>query len=378
MKDKYEFILELLETGKLTPAQKERVMLLSTNVIKDSSQKENEIIKRIEEIEEKIKPVITTEPPDVKIIVHKHTPKEMVNFLHQFSKSDDLKWFTHNGCPLPFDYDSTISTAKKLIPKYPKISINYLTYSNVRRFLFEEINDKGKRYPCWDNIKIIQYTWFDVKDWCKSHPQEDPFNAEINNEPFLPYINIFKNVIEFRTDNKDLTFFKRIKQLISNKIVTDINPIYTDNFKANSKSLNIYIDTNLFFKALTQIIDWININKAKSNELEIDLVSNPQYYKLEIFHKKSYITSSIDNQKIKGIQGDFEKTRKNLFCVADWEILADFQYGNKKVSYNITCLDINTCINRKGSEQKISENVFSKLEKQIGGVKHILKLYKTI
>lgn len=39
VKDKYEFILELLETGKLTPAQKERVMLLSTKIIKDTSNK---------------------------------------------------------------------------------------------------------------------------------------------------------------------------------------------------------------------------------------------------------------------------------------------------------------------------------------------------
>ena len=383
MKDKYEFIVELLETNKLTPAQKERVMILSANAIKDSSKNDDDIIKRIEKIEAEIRGNKESDPPkpaEERIYVNKHTPQEMVKFLHLFSKSEDFKWFTHNDCPLPFDYNSRISIAKKLLPESPKISINFLTYSNVRNFLFEVKNKDGKRFPCWDNSnKIIKYTWVDVKDWCINHPKEDPFNAEITNDAFLPYINSFKNVIEFRTDVDNLTFLKRLKQFIKQNLYFDLKPIYTDNFKINANSLNVYIDTNLFFKGLKQIIDWINVNKSKSNEIEINLESNnDNYYQLEFFHKNSYFSLSPNNPKMKGTQGDFDKTRKNLFCVADWIIQAEFQYENKREYYNILCLDNNTFINTTKNNQELSENVFEKLDEQIGGVKHILKLYKTV
>ena len=81
---------------------------------------------------------------------------------------------------------------------------------------------------------------------------------------------------------------------------------------------------------------------------------------------------------MKGTQGDFDKTRKNLFCVADWIIQAEFQYENKRENYNILCLDNNTFIKGPNNNQELSENIFEKLDEKIGGVKHILKLYKTV
>ncbi|UOE39709.1 hypothetical protein [Chryseobacterium oryzae] len=378
-KDKYDFIQELLENKKLKPAQRERVLMLAKEEIKKDGVFGKDLEERVKKLEMSIegKTTIDNKNKQAETFINKHDPKSMVSFLNGFSKNDDLKWFTHKPDPnQEFNYPDYILYAKELLPKNAKVNINFLTYSNIRNFLFLTEDNNGNRYPCWKNYnENINYTWCDIKDWCEIHPNIHPYTAEINGESFEIFINQFKNVIEFRTDVSDFNFFNRIKELIKTRLSKDVKPKYLDGFRNIGQTLNTYIDTNLFFHAIIQIIEWININKAKSNEVSFDLVDRDGFYQFEIFHKNSYMSYAPDSLKIMGQQGDFDKTKKNLFCVADWEI--ETELDNKK-NYRITCLDDNTVVEIKNKQNVISKNIISELDYKIGGLKHILKLYKTI
>lgn len=378
-KNKYDFIQELLENKKLIPAQRERILMLAKEEIKKDGIFGKELGEKMNTLEQRMMNLEKNKGENKNEnsvgFVNIHDPKSMVNFLNGFSKNDELKWFTHPDDGQEFNYDNYISYANELLPKTPKININYFTYSNIRNFLFLTNDSKGDRYPCWRNHKqTINYTWYDIKNWCEIHPNMHPYNAEINGELFNIFINQFKNVIEFRTDLSDINFYNRVKELIKTKLSKDIKAEYLEGFKNLGQTLNVYIDTNLFFRAVSQILDWININKAKSNKITFDLIDKDGFYQFEIFHKNSYMSSAPDNPKIMGQQGDFDKTRKNLFCVVDWEI--ETVLDNK--NYRITCLNKDTIIEIKDKQQVISKNIILELDYQIGGLKHILKLYKTI
>lgn len=368
-KDKYDFIQELLENKKLQPTQKERVLLLAKEEIKKDGALGKKLEERVKKLEEMIN--INTHIN----FTSNHNPKSSVKFLNGFSKNDELKWFSHKpDGVISFNYDDYILYANELLPKAPKIPINFYTYSNIRNFIFNNLDEKGNRYPCKKNDGNIKYTWFDMKNWCDNNPGIHPYNAQIDGVIFNIYINQFKNVIEFRNDIIDLNFYNRVKKLIKSRLSKDLI-IDLKELRKVGQVLNVYIDTNLFFRSLEQILEWININKAKSNEVSFSLTDNGQYYQFEIFHKKSYISYKPNNPKILGQQGDFDKIRRNLFSVADWEIetiLDDKKY------YKIICLDENTAMERNGRKNIISENRIETLGNEINGVKHILKLYKNL
>jgi Histidine Kinase domain observed in conflict contexts len=311
-----------------------------------------------------------------------HAPIEMVRFLHKFSIDDDLKWFTHNpdNPQQKFLYEEYMAKAKKLIRKNPNFNINFLTFSNVRNFIFDNRDSMGNKYKCWaNNDEIIKYTWADVKEWCLQNQNIHPFIAEIEGTPFSKYINQFKNVIEFRNDNGDFTFLTRVQDFVINKLGADFNIFdsFNESFEKIGKTLNVYVDTNLFFKGLVQILSWITQNKAKSNIIEFSLFDESDYYQFEIFHKGSYISYSPDSTKINGQQGDFDKARKNLFCIVEWEIQGSFKYNDKTECCLLTCLDKDVYKEGKGSNEILLPNTVKQLPSDIGGVKHILKLFKT-
>jgi hypothetical protein len=315
-----------------------------------------------------------------------HAPIEMVRFLHKFSIDENFKWFTHapDNPVKGFNCNEYIKNANELLPIYPQyakrllsqkhgINVNFSTYQNIRNFIF------NTGYPCSTDKGRIKYTWSDLEEWCKNNPNAHPFNAEIGENVFSKYINQFKNIIEFRNDNEDFTFLTRVQDFIVNKLGTDFNVFdsFIESFEKIGKTLNVYMDTNLFFKGLGQILSWITQNKAKSNIIEFSLFDESDYYQFEIFHKGSYISYSPDSTKINGQQGDFDKARKNLFCVVDWEIQASFKYNGKIECFLITCLDKDVYKERNGSTEMLLPNTVKQLSYDIDGIKHILKLFKT-
>jgi hypothetical protein len=232
----------------------------------------------------------------------------------------------------------------------------------------------------YDNTKI-EKSWKDVENWCNENPEKHPFEAIIEDKPFSTYINQFKNTIEFRTDNNQNNFKTRFRQFVKNKLGSDFQDelLFSDSFSDIGSSLRTYIDVRLFFEAIAQILKWIEENKSKSNKVEINLSDFDNFYLLEIIHKDSYFSCDPKDNKLKGLSGDLEKLRLKLFCVADWEIQATIKHGNVKDNYKITCLDSNTMLQKVESQkEKLTENSIEKIDLQINGIKHLIKLYKNV
>ena len=154
----------------------------------------------------------------------------------------------------------------------------------------------------------------------------------------------------------------------------DFHLSFTENFTSVGQALKTFFDVRQFFLALEQICKWLDDNKTKSIDLDLDLINNTDsdYFEFVIFHKGSYYT--YDKTKSKGISGDLEKTRRYLFNVADWRIETDCN------NHSSICMD---CLSeghemfmdsqnqpRMYSEIKISECT------NVGGLKYIFKFYK--
>ena len=377
MNNKIDFIKDLLKSTKINAFQKERLFALATDEIKNIGNSDEIIFAEIAELKKRINDIgkITTvvKPPStVKNMVKSHSPKTMVKFLYSFSLDDKFKWFTHDpeGFLTTFNYKEYIENAKGEYDKTTGWNINNGTYHNVKNFIIDtgesnktNIFNKGK----------INCSWRDLEKWCIEHPNTHPYRAEINNELFKKYINQFKHIIEFRTDDTDSTFNFRIKKVIRDILGVDFVPKFSQPFDDIGQAVKIYCDINLLLNSIEQIVNWIRLNKSKSNEVDINLIDFDDYYQLEIIHKNSYFSVAPNNEKLKGISGDFDKTRKMLFSIADWEIITTINHNDVAADYKITCLDSNSEL----MNNILTPNKIEKLNDNSNCVKHILKLYKT-
>lgn len=381
MNDKISFIADLLNSKKITVEEKTRVLDLTKGEFGNINFENSEIKRRLNKIEIQVKqlqiiPIDKDKSTknDVEDIIKfkMHSPKTMVKFLYSFSIDEKYKWFTHNpeGLITEFDYRKYIKNADKEFNKTTGWNINNRTYHNIKNFI---INTGEKNKTIIYGKGTINYSWRDLEQWCNEHPNMHPYDAELSDNLFKKYINQFKQIIEFRTDEADLTFNLRIRKLIRDKLGVDFQPNFTDSFNEIGQSLKIFCDINLLLNAIEQLINWIIINKAKSIEVEINLVEHQEYFQLEIIHKNSYWSISPDDEKLRGLSGDFDKVRKTLFSVADWEMFITLKANEVVGNYKIICLNQRM----KLDNNKLTPNIIEKSDENLNCIKHILKLYKT-
>lgn len=376
---KNKFVLDILDYAlkkKIDTPIRDRLLKLVSNEVTKTGIIEETILERLTNLELEFGRIKNSNDPikapeRVKERVKKHSPKAMVKFLYHFTIDEKFKWFTHNpeGSITDFNYTNYTYAAKIEYDKVSGWNINRRTYFNVKNFIFDEKEEsfvfgKGK----------IDCSWRDVKTWCLNNLNAHPFEAEINGNIFKKYINQFKKVIEFRTDEPDSTFNIHVKNFIRKELGVDFNLSFSNSFILLGQSMKLYCDVNQFFYGLKNICEWIKINKSKSNDVEIDLEQSEEFYTLEIFHKMSYLAISPQHEKLKGLSGDFDTIRKLLFSVADWEIEASFQYDDSIENYKIICLDerVELISNKLNTPNKLE-----RLKQNINGVKHLIKMYKT-
>jgi len=376
--NKIDFINDLLSSKKLHLEDKTKILDLTKSELKNIEIGNEDIMNRIEKIEGLMKKGILnpiendSKMPIQKENSKKHSPKTMVKFLYRFSIDEKFKWFTHSpdGLLMGFDYKIYIENAYNEFDKATGWNINNQTYYNIKNFIIN--TGESNKTSVYGKGKL-KYSWRDYEKWCSENPNTHPYNSDLNDEKFKRYINQFKQIIEFRTDDADLVFNIRVRKLIRNLLGVDFNPVFSNSFNEIGQSVNIFCDINLLFNAIEQIIKWIVSNKAKSNEVEVDLVEKNEFFQLEIIHKNSFISSSSENEKLKGLSGDFDKVRKILFSVADWEILTTIKHNSLAQEIKIICLDSETEL----MNNVLNQNKIEKMKNVSNNVKHIIKLYKT-
>lgn len=358
------FIEKLYNSPSATSQDKERIVKLLL------SEREKGFV-----TEEKVRELIQSEMKKKGIEDSKqngekefsHNPLNMVNFLYQFSVNDKFKWFTHAPDPTnpdPFNYLQYINIAKE---NYGKISygVNTSTWSNVMNFIFD--TDK----PAMDAYgKKIDVCWKDMSEWCMANRNQHPYDVLIGDYRFERYIDIFKNAIQFRTDNDEYLFNKRVRKFLSEEAIndSDIKLSFSNDFRSIGSTVRTFIDVRQLFAFMKIIGKWIIENKSKGNRVEIAMVENDNSYTLTLLHVGSSL--NLDNEKLNGLSGDFHKTRNILLNVADWTILADTE--NLGPIF-ITCLDNGT---KNKKSEVITKNQIKKATNTVGGVKHLITFYK--
>lgn len=307
-----------------------------------------------------------------------HSPKDMVEFLYQFSRDGFFKWFTHDPEQTSIDYVAQYAKAEANLQLAGfNRSINSQTFVNIKNFICNTPYSPRDAYG-----KKIPYSWRDAIQWVRKNPESNPFSdCLFDGKPFKDYVAAFKNTIEFRTDDERMRFGLRLTDFLCNQC--DLSHEITDRFDFIDESvdtigcsLRAFIDVRLFFCALRQIVKWIDEKKAISRLAFVSLEASSDSYTLQVYHKGSYL--DIDNTKIKGQDGHFEMVRNYLFCVADWRIEADRRYDGKSCPIQIDCLDSDTVGIVDNDGLHLSENKVTPLTEKVGGVKHFIKFYKNI
>lgn len=313
----------------------------------------------------------------IKTKTKQHSPKDAVSFLYKFSQDEYFKWFAHDPEQKPINYLQNYSIADaRLRDEARTHAINSETYITIRNFICDTGHLPKDAYG-----EDIPFSWRNAITWVKDNPGKDPFReCYLDGKPFKHYVASFKNAIQFRTDDEEMRFGPRLVEFIcdhcglSDEVKDKLD--VDDSVVSIGDTLRAYLDVRMFFCAIRQIFEWIEEKRALTAKAIIKLEALPDSYVLSIFHKGS--TLDIDDTKIKGQDGDFEKVRFNLFCVADWTIEADRRFEGKNNPVRIECLNADTVGIFGGGKNYLSENKVTPLEKKVDGVKHIIKFYKNI
>lgn len=309
--------------------------------------------------------------------VQHHSPHKMIEFLSLFSKDDDFKWFTHK-----WDQDElTLETLmNQQADKRNKLSgwlyktdepINEKTYNQVWNFI--NFNNE-KEYPWRSNDdKPYKVGWHSIVEQHNQSPELPIENLKLEDGIlFLNYIRLFKGSIEFRTDLRtDDRFNVVIRNLIKQSINGAVELKFTENFKIKGRDVNIYCDIPSLLFGLRIICDWIVKHKINGSLATVDFFANPDSYEIIIFHHDSYF---LNITKLTEPSGDFCKLRERLFSVCDFKMHGDLhELGNSRGSIVIDGLSSNTT----KTNEKLSPCNIEHLEEIVGGIKYILKLYKS-
>lgn len=318
--------------------------------------------------------------PDSGITLY-HSPQIMIKFLALFSRDDRFKWYTHKwDVSTAFNIEEMIE--RQTIDKpvlsnmaYPKESgpvVNEKTYNQVWNFI-NFANSVSKSY-FWKNTKFenIPFGWHSVVNSSKENPNIPIENIILKDgHQFKDYIRMFKSVIEFRTDlNDDDRFSELVWSSIKSGLPKDFDIEFDSKFDEIGYDLNVYCDVIGMLSALNTICNWIVKHKARSSNVRVGLISENEYYVLEIIHVGSYFSNI---EKLKNPSGDFEELRRRLFSVCDFSLEGDYVHdGRRDGSLIITALNEDT----KLTDKILSHCDIKTSDNEIGGVKYKLKIYK--
>ncbi|MBD5241274.1 MAG: hypothetical protein HDS59_04265 [Barnesiella sp.] len=310
-----------------------------------------------------------------------HSPQTMIKFLSLFSRDDRFKWYTHK-----WDVSTALNIAemseRQTIVKYdlsnmvyPKESgpvVNEKTYNQVWNFI--SFANSGEKTYAWKNSKLenIRCGWHSIVNLSKEQPEIPVENLILEDgHQFMDYIRMFKAVIEFRTDlNDEDRFSELIWHRIKSDLPKDFEIKFDSKFDEIGYDLNVYCDVIGVLSALNTICNWMVKHKARSSSVNINLISENEYYMLDIIHVGSYF-SNID--KLKNPSGDLQELRKRLFSVCDFSLVGDYiKDGKKEGSLEVNALSEGTYIKAK----IMSPCDINTSDNEVGGIKYQLKIYK--
>lgn len=381
-KDKYDFILDLIENKKLNSSQKERVLRLSAEEMKkdgvtfderlrkieEGDKKETELRKRIEEIEKKLKEEIKNSDENDRVErkqVKKHNPKETYELLSYFSSIDGgMKNLTHSFNYGYITYEDLMKQCRgefeQGFKKYPNVPEALL--KRIEEFAFSENpnwyimrgKEKIDKKVGWSEPAFVK--WYKEK---QTHPAND---AYYNSEMIVP----FKETIQVRSDLGNL--IKLIDELSNRVFKNSINLT----IKESVHTAQFYTDVDRLGLAIYHIFMAIKQASEKNfcDEVEIDFKIKDGIKVLEIIHLDSKPTKNVNDFDFIG--GDLGNVQKYLWGLCNYDVLAKFQAGEfQKVILSDKYGEIEK---NKETGKWVGKN-YPITSEEVKGFTHVLKFY---
>ncbi len=381
-KDKYTFILDLIESKKLNPSQKEQVLRLSLDEIKkegkvfderlrrieDGNKNEAILIQRIEEIEKKIYDEIEDLDKSEEVAnkhFKKHNPKETYELLSNFSSIDGgMKNLIHSFNYGYIAYEDLMKQCKDEFEqgrkKHPNVPEALL--KRIEEFAFSENpnwyimrgEEKIDKKVGWSEPEFVK--WYKEK---QTHPAND---AYYNSEMIVP----FKETIQVRSDLGNL--IKLIDELSNRVFKNSINL----SIKEAVHTAQFYTDVDRLGLAIYHIFIAIKQASEKNfcDEVEIDFKIKDGIKILEIIHLDSKPTKNVNDFDFVG--GDLSNIQSKLWGLCNYDILAKFQAGEVQ---KVILSDKYGEIKKNKETGKWSGKNYSIAEGTVKGFTHVLKFY---
>lgn len=289
-KNKYEFFSELLETKRIEPGQKERLLKMMAAELKTSGYDETSILERLKVLEEGLGHengnVVLKSSFDSKLKTEDEKsdkresaqtkskerenklpkPLETKNFLSLFNNSEGLKYLTHKFNSEKPNYEDFIQLCKSEFEaakiKYPNVPVSLL--KRIEEFAFSK---NAKWFIRQGEQKIYpDYGWSEPNfiEWYKKDLNRHPaLDSKWNNEMIIP----FKETIEVRAGS--------LQNILENALNTSLGEsknnfsISQDNDKI--KLAEFYTDVDRFKYALFHIFSMIKGRSESNFCFEIDI-----------------------------------------------------------------------------------------------------------
>lgn len=322
-KNRYDFIIDLINKNKLSQSQKNRILKLSALELQKGN-KEFDV--RLSKIEELIKGDNNTKPYEVKKKIYGN-PKHVADFMSLFNKRDGFKYLTHDYDETDdFNISKTLTESEKIFKEitHKNLNIPQNLYSIVWQYAFTKIN------PNWRSISedyekeiniTIGLSSKEIQDWSNInhlHP--------IRNEDYRKIILDFKRIIRIEKNN--------LEKLINTVIKTTFNS-QLDDFIIDKKDLSkadfyshIGDLKSAFSTIFEEIINRADVSDKKriSIEYERDAIEDYIIRRINITHFNSYPTKElellINEWQEKGSMGNI-KEKLSGYCHWSVETMID-------------------------------------------------------
>lgn len=326
-KNKYDFIAEIFEKKSLNHSQKERMYKLIAKEIKEVETKDSEILKRIEEIENRLSKLHEEErAPKSSVVDSKKipvpNPKHVADFMSLFNQRDGLKYLTHDYDEnSEFRIDEFLKSANKVFTQTTeKINIPQSLWRIVKQFAFD--SEQTKWISISEDYKKyipIETGWAsrELRDWSKQnnlHP--------IRNEKYKKIINDFKRITRVESPNLEKLISITLEKTFREEL---------DEFEIERKDLSkadFYTHVGFLQTALQAIFEEIKKYSTTPDRKKISIkyertFSNDGYYLRQIIitHHNSSPPKEL-KLLLKEWQekGNMGKIKEKLYGYCHWSV----------------------------------------------------------
>ncbi len=385
-KDKYDFILELIEKKKLYPSQKERVLKLAVKEFGKDGLVFDERLKKIEEIlfekenEENHK--------KFKAI---HNPTKITKYLKKFKENSALKFTTHNWDEKKYatiqDFIDELNLDKSF---WDLFNYNRGLYNLIQYFIYkpnQKLNEQGVPEYGWPNFPEIKIGWqFPdnlLIDWCKKnfdnqenmkYPFEYPLPKEFRPKrpvkgkmitSFENVVDVFKTEIQFR-DNYLFNELKKRSERIND---------FTFNGIAEFENLDFYTYTSGALSAIDTMLSEIKKNET-AKEIHFNYKIEGEQLIIDITQINSFAHRKLNKDNLlQFLGGGLNSMAADLISLCDFSVVSKFKdINNNELNVELNILHNETEAVWEGKEFKlITQPILKETTEYINGFTYRLK-----